>query len=93
MTVLLEGTTRRYIGLSTDEKPSVGLQIDGHTVGANDLPVGSSFLETDTGRIYRWNGNAWTVPALESDDQLFVLQAILIEVTQLREMVALVSGA
>ena len=94
MAVRLEGSIRRWVGLSTDDKPSLGLQADGRTVGAGDIPAGSSFLETDTGRIYRWNGaDTWTLPGLEGDEQLYVLQALLIEVTQLRQMVELAIGA
>ena len=89
MTVRLEGTIRRYIGLSTDEKPVLGLQEDGSTIEASALPAGSSFLESDSGRIYRWNGEAWTLPVAETDEQLYVLQALLMEITQFREMVTL----
>ena len=89
MTVRLEGTIRRYIGLSTDEKPVLGLQEDGSTIEASDLPAGSSFLESDSGRIYRWSGEAWTLPVAETDEQLYVLQALLMEITQFREMVTL----
>jgi hypothetical protein len=38
----------RYIGLSTDTKPST-LNV-----------VGDTFLETDTGRRFYWTGSAWT---------------------------------
>lgn len=94
MAVRLEGSIKRWVGLSTDDKPTLGLQTDGRTVVANDMPAGSSFLETDTGLIYRWNGvDAWTLPGQEADEQLYVLQALLIEVTQLREMVAMAIGA
>lgn len=61
MPVKLEASIRRWIGLSTDTKPFVGTQADGLVVAATDLPPGSSFLETDTGRIYRYDGDNWTV--------------------------------
>mgnify|MGYP001578129600 CR=1 FL=1 len=94
MTVKLEGTIRRYIGLSTDAKPVLGYQSDGSTITALDMPAGSSFLETDTGRIYRWDGSsAWTLPVVSGSDELYVLQALLIEVTQLRQVVELTIGA
>lgn len=90
MAVRLEGPIRRYIGLSTDDKPVLGLQFDGSTIAASDLPSASSFLETDTGLIYRWNGaDTWTLAAAGTDEQLSVLQAILIEITQLRELTEL----
>ncbi len=41
----------RFIGLSTDTKPVV-------TTGLS-LDVGASFIETDTGTTYIWNGYAW----------------------------------
>ena len=94
MTVRLEGSIKRYIGLSTDIKPGLGYQTNGSTVLAADLPAGSSFLETDTGRIYRWDGaSAWTLPVPGSDEQLYVLQAMLIEIVELRQMVALAIGS
>ena len=43
---ILETTTKRFIGLSSDTKPS-------------DAPAGSSYLETDTGLIWRWDGHNW----------------------------------
>lgn len=61
MAVKLEGSIRRYIGLSTDTKPFVGTQFDtaGTVVTAADLPAGSSFFETDTWRIARFDGVDW----------------------------------
>ena len=46
MTVFLETTIQRFIGLSTDTKPT-------------SPPVGSPFVETDTGFTYKYNGYAW----------------------------------
>ena len=48
MTILLEATTKRYTGLSTDTKP---------TLATKD--VGSLFVETDTYRAFVWGGAAW----------------------------------
>lgn len=93
MAVRLEGTIRRYIGLSTDTKPFIGQPMtrdDGtsFTLASQDLPAGSSFLETDTGRIYRFDGSTnWTYH-VPTDDQLQVLQAILFQVTELKNKVA-----
>ena len=56
MAVRLETTIKRFVGNSTDEKPSLA-QSD----------AGSSFLEEDTGQIARWNGNTWTAPAPQAD--------------------------
>jgi len=47
MMVRLEGTIKRFIGSSTDEKPTA------------DIPSGSSFLEADTGNIWRYDGRLW----------------------------------
>ena len=88
MTVRLEGPIHRYIGLSTDEKPVPGLQYGGGTITDADLPSGSSFLESDTWLIYRWNGSdTWTLPALEPDPQLAALQEILVALTKISEII------
>ncbi len=59
MAVTLEGSTRRFIGLSTDSKPVPGGHFDNTTLTAGDITPGSSFLEADTGRIFRWDGSKW----------------------------------
>ena len=46
MAVQFVTTIQRYIGLSTDTKPTAP-------------PVGSPFVETDTGFTYTYNGYAW----------------------------------
>ena len=38
----------KYIGLSTDTKPT-------------DVPPGTRFYETDTGLIYVYTGTVWTL--------------------------------
>lgn len=99
MSVILEGSIKRWIGLSTDTKPAPGqTRFDpvlntSTPLVALDVPAGSSFLETDTGRIYRWDGEQWAHSPAEEDAQVAVLQAVLNELTQLRQMVALVIGA
>ncbi len=50
--VTLEGTIQRYIGLSTDVKPI-------EFTPGHPLPAGSSFFETDTFRISRFDGSSW----------------------------------
>ena len=89
MAVKLEGTIKRFIGLSTDTKPSVGLNLDGLTLTALDLPPGSSFLETDTGRIWRYNSLEWVIHVPENE-QAEYLQAILFELASIKE--AIVEG-
>jgi len=46
MTVFLETIIQRFIGLSTDTKPT-------------SPPIGSPFVETNTGFTYKYNGYAW----------------------------------
>ena len=83
MAVYLERSTPRYIGSSSDTKP-VTLE------GDKAMPPGSSFLENDTGKIFRWDGFSWKHYEAV-DEHLQALQLILIELTQLRELVELVT--
>ena len=48
MTVILVTTIQRWIGLSTDTKPS------------SNIKVGSTFYETNTGKGWIWDGDIWT---------------------------------
>ncbi len=89
MAIFLETTTQRYIGQSTDTKPTD--RGDG-----SPIAVGSSLLETDTGLLYRWTGQggwqasasavraAATTAALSTDPVTSVLEAILLELQSLR---------
>ena len=79
MAVKLESSIKRFIGLSTDDKPRPGVMVDGVIMDA--MPAGSSFLESDTGRIYRWDGASWTHPLNEGDD---VFVEILNELRMIR---------
>ncbi len=64
MAASLEGTVRRYIGTSKDGKPtSGGYDESGALIGT--VPPGSSFFETDTFRIARWDGTRWAYPAAD----------------------------
>ena len=85
MAVKLEGSIKRYIGLSSDPKPFLGFQQDGTTTTDYDLPPGSSFLESDTGYLYRWTGTAWSRPGGE-DSHLALLELIYAELHELREL-------
>lgn len=84
MAVKLEASIRRYVGISTDTKPTG--YVEGQTV-RDPIPAGSSFLETDTGDIWRWNGTEWT--AHESIEAAEWLAAIYGELRQLRELTEL----
>lgn len=48
----LETTIQRYIGRSADDKP-------GTLRGSTKPPVGSTFFETDTWQIARYDGSLW----------------------------------
>lgn len=63
---VLEGTIKRYIGLSTETKPN---PYDGSLLDGETLPAGSTFLESDTFRIARWDGGSWSY---ERDDMAVV---------------------
>ena len=89
MTIKLEGTIKRYVGNAYDVKPSPGVHPYA-TMTANELPPGSSFLEEDTGRIYRWNGAEWTCGTL-GDVHAGLLEQIILELRALRERIELVS--
>lgn len=80
----LEHSTLRYIGSSTDTKPTV-------LADNKALPPGSSFLENDTGHIFRWDGFEWKHTEV-SDEAVPLLQLILLELTQLRELVTLTTN-
>ena len=89
--VKLEIGVKRYIGLSTDTKPFVGSYADGSLTGATltttDLAPGSTFFESDTGKIWRWDGSRWTLPAVYDDSAAKLLAAVnglRVEVTALR---------
>ena len=84
----LEGSIHRYIGLSTDAKPVVGQTIEGNDVTSQDIPAGSSFMETDTGRIFRYDGADWQVFIAE-DAQQQVLEMIYAELVTIRETIQL----
>ena len=74
MAVRLESTIKRYIGLSTDIKPA-------HQT--DTIPPGSSFLEEDTGLVYRSTGTAWAMHD-PGDEQMLVLREILRELVNVR---------
>lgn len=76
MAVRLEGTTKRFIGLSTDAKPYVGAQLDGSMIASTDLPAGSSFFETDTWRIARFDGLEWQHERTGIDTDGLLLQLL-----------------
>lgn len=89
MAIRQETGVRRFIGLSTDVKPYVGAQADGTlggtTLTGSDLPPGSTLLESDTGRIYRWDGSAWTFPFVQNSVALLeAIDGLRVEIAALR---------
>lgn len=73
MAVRLEGTIKRFIGSATDEKPTI------------DVPAGSSFLETDTGIIARYDGRTWSTVVTAHEETSFYQQTIIALLTDIRE--------
>jgi len=82
MAVHLESTIKRFIGTSGDVKPGVPADRD------ESIPAGSSFLEVDTGRIYRWDGLGWVVAA-PLDEQTSWLALIAQQLAVLQRQLAL----
>lgn len=86
MAYRLEGTIRRYIGTSSDRKPTPG-DLDplgsGRTLDATDVPYGSSFLESDTGAVWRWDGHRWGKGGVTAEALLEELIVIAREQTDL----------
>lgn len=81
MTVKLYSSQRSYIGESTDTKPVTG--------GADGtIPTGSTFVESDTGRRFAWNGYRWTLAATDIDntDILTRLDQVVAELKQTNEI-------
>lgn len=77
------GATKRWIGLSTDPKPTLQTE--------SVLPPGSTVLETDTGRIARWNGEAW-IYGDEDKGADALLAAIYHELVRIRTVLELFTG-
>lgn len=84
--VILEGHIKRFVGLSTDERPRPGNQLDGSSL---QLPVGSSLLLLNridrTSVIERWDGKDW-LPTGDGDVRVVGQQAVLLELAAIREL-------
>lgn len=81
MAVTLEGSIKRYIGLSSDAKPEIGdREVDGEELTRANLPAGSSFLEADTGVVYRWNGSEWIAGNTPEMQKLSAMEGLLSEI-------------
>lgn len=85
MAVKFIATIQRWKGLSTDTKP------------INDIKEGSTFEETDTGRLFRWLNSSWVEDLSSSlnvgkavdigNNNRRLLEHILIENTKTRELI------
>lgn len=93
MAVRLETRVKHFLADdASDDLPRVGVMVDGYVLDENDLPIGSTVLYRDTGIIKRWNGLDWaeSVPSENTEAQL--LSAILLELRDLKERVALATA-
>tara|TARA_Y100000034_G_scaffold96934_1_gene118215 strand:+ start:201 stop:494 length:294 start_codon:yes stop_codon:yes gene_type:complete len=54
----LTGHQKRFIGDSGTAKPAIG-DDSGKYLKPNDVPPGSSYFETDTGRMFRYEDGRW----------------------------------
>ena len=73
MAVRLEATIKRFIGLSTDQKPQ------------DAIPAGSSFLESDTGIVHRFDGRSW-MPSFTEEKYTIYFEAMIELLTDVREI-------
>ena len=85
MAIQLEAATKRWRGLSTDEKPQP--YREDRDSGLLSPPVGSVFVETDTGRRFVWAGQ-WerqeqTIEAI-LEDLISVNHQVLGELCRIR---------
>src|SRR3990167_3095343 len=96
MAVTLEGAIKRFIGLSTDVKPLPGQRGDladasAPALPAADLPAGSSFFETDTWRIARYDGAGWRYE--ETNDAMArKIDELLQAQRETNELLAMIAG-
>jgi hypothetical protein len=89
MAVTLVTTTKHYQGLSTDTKPT-----------AADVPVGATFLATDTRHAFVYNGREWgrdKATEVEQAPQIEVVKtdlqaAVLVQLKIQNAHLALVTG-
>ena len=70
----MSGRQEKFIGPSTDPKPQPP---------DYSIPNGSTCLEEDTGRIFRWRDNQWRAEPLQSTSDL--MAALLDQVIALRQ--------
>lgn len=92
MAVSLEQKIRHFIAdSSSDDLPRVGVMWEGVVVTSADLPVGSSVLYRDTGKIVRWNGRDWAQSHTTENSEA-LLSAILAELHDIKERIAIATA-
>ena len=74
MAVRLEGPVKRYIGSSTDDKPM------------DDIPSGSSFLETNTQDIFRFDGRMWVKTTNNEEENSLYFERIIRLLEDMRDL-------
>ena len=88
MAVRLESKVKHFLAdTATDELPRVGAMFEGVVLTLADLPVGSTVLFRDTGKLTRWNGLDWAEAVEVSDEAC--QPAILAELREIKTMIAL----
>lgn len=89
MAVRLEGTIKRFIGLSSDRKPGE----DPIPVGGESAPpAGSTFFESDTGAIFRYDNGGWRIPESKGDQTDALLRLIVAELQRIHIHLQLADG-
>ena len=85
MSYILETTIRRWIGLSTDDKPTPGyVDQDGVLLTTRDVPAGSTFKD-ERGYISTFNGTTWNTPVKDTDQPIVdAITMLTAEVAKLR---------
>lgn|SRR3990167_2171653 len=85
MAYKLEARIHRWIGLSTDTKPTPGSvgQEGGAVLTAADVPAGSTFKD-EFGYVSTFNGTEWSTPAPETNPIVDAITLLTAEVARLR---------
>lgn len=88
MTVQLVTNIKKWIGTSSDVKPI--------STASSLIPPGSTFLESDTGDMYRFDSSEWIRAELDKEaseeNRSLLLTAILLELQKLNERFELVTA-
>ncbi len=92
MAVYLETKCKRFLADSAaDILPRAGVMFDGVVLAATDIPVGSTVLYRDSGKVKRWNGSDWADAAPPETEEA-LLPAILVELRSINERLNLATA-